>query len=92
MSLINADRFREYLYQRYFDRRLSEAGLAMLNYFLNQQPIVEAIPIEWIKGHLPKKDFIYHDGILTDFSMGWNDCVDEIMKMIEDWEKENAAN
>lgn len=41
--LIDADKFQMYCFQKNFDRRLSEGGLATINMFLELQPtVVEA--------------------------------------------------
>lgn len=49
-------------------------------------PIIEAIPIEWIKNyasHKASKDLI---------DCYWHFWEDDVLKMVADWEKENADN
>ena len=46
---------------------------------IRSQPTVDAIPVEFIE----KKIAEYND---------WNEDVEPLLKLIEDWRKENATN
>ena len=46
---------------------------------IRSQPTVDAIPVEFIEKQIAK----YND---------WNEDVEPLLKLIEDWRKENATN
>lgn len=55
---------------------------------LQGQPTVKAIPIKWIKNyarHKASKGF-------TEIDCYWQFWEDDVLKMVADWEKENADN
>ena len=53
---------------------------------IDESPTVEAIPIDWIKNyasHKASKDLI---------DCYWHFWEDDVLKMVSDWEKENARD
>ena len=74
---------------------------------LQNAPTVEAIPVEWLKKHLPNLDdyvllkgYPMYDelqplnmGYDKGFDAGWESCCHAISENIwDDWEEENEAN
>lgn len=83
MRLIDADAVKADIEK--FNRPLCD-GYHMKDYVLNQiitdienQPTVDAILVEFIEKQIAK----YND---------WNEDVEPLLKLIEDWRKENATN
>lgn len=50
-------------------------------------PIIEAIPIEWIKKKLLSRQYEYENDYDKGFDKGWNCAIKTLLK---DWEKENG--
>lgn len=43
MRLIDADKLQERAYQMRFDTRITEGGLALINYLLSEEPTVDPV-------------------------------------------------
>lgn len=85
MTLIN----KEQLLDAVMKKSYSQASIQLIN----DQPEVEAIPIEWIKDYITPFQ-VFHDSLSEETKendgAGW--VVDVLETMLKDWEKENETN
>ena len=70
------------------ERDIAIEQLKALNIELFEKPYLKAIPKEWIKNyarHKASKGF-------TEIDCYWQSWEEDVLKMIEEWEKENETN
>lgn len=70
------------------ERDVAIEQLKSLNIELFEKPYLKAISIEWIKNyarHKASKGF-------TEIDCYWQSWEEDVLKMIEEWEKENETN
>lgn len=64
----------------------------IINEWVDNQPTVKAIPIEWIKGYITPFQ-VHHDSLSEELKendgAGW--VVDVLETMLREWEKENSV-
>ena len=82
MTLINKERLLEYLRERCpldWDDEGEEYGMLLRRIIIDEQPTVEAIPVEWLKSHMITHGEVVNGDYFEDEALELNMYVSDLI-------------